>query len=264
MSRTATHIMAMGLTTAALLASAGSLAGCRGDRSDKPPRQFFPGMDDQPRWDPQDKSNFFEDERTMRQPPAGTVAFGTTGLINDAPWAEDRDDLLKPSSEIYEGVDETGAFVTSFPVPVTDTLIERGRNRYNIYCSVCHGYNAEGASAPDDAHPEGQGGMVGRRFAIPVPNFHAPKYLAGAEKGSVGFLFFTARNGVGKPGAKKTMAGYAYALDAKDAWAVVAYIRALQRSEQGTLEDVPEAMRSQLGAGAANPTTSSPSMEGQP
>ena len=263
MSRTMTHIMGI-LSVAVLLANAGGLAGCRGDRTSKPPRQFFPDMDDQPRWNPQDKSDFYENHRTMRQPPANTVAFGTTGLVSDAPWAEDRDDLLRESSEIYEGVDASGAFVTKFPIPVTTALMERGRNRYNIYCSVCHGYNAEGASAPDDAHPNGQGGMVGRRFGIPVPSFHDPKYLAGAEKGSVGFLFFTARNGVGKPGTPKTMPGYAYALDAKDAWAVVAYIRALQRSEQGTLEDVPETMRSQFGAGAANPTTSSPSTEGQP
>ncbi len=252
MSCSATHKkMALGLCHMALFLSVVGLAGCRGERTDKPPRQFFPDMDDQPKWDPQEKSDFFEDGRTMRQPVAGTVAFGRSGLVNDEPWAEDRDDYLQADSAIYEGLDENGNFVTTFPVKVTSELMARGRDRYNIYCSVCHGYNAEGASAPDDAHPDGQGGMVGRRFGIPVPSFHDPKYLEGGEKGSVGFLFNTARHGVGKPGAR-TMPGYAYALDAKDTWAVVAYIRALQKSQLGTIDDVPESMRSQLGTAGGN------------
>src|SRR3954469_25676660 len=77
----------------------GSVAGCRGDREEKPPRQFFPDMDDQPKWKPQSKSDFYTDGRTMRKPVAGTVPFGRNPFVAEEPWSKDfmeqRSDLLK-------------------------------------------------------------------------------------------------------------------------------------------------------------------------
>ncbi|MBN4052629.1 cytochrome c [bacterium AH-315-K20] len=239
------------------------LTGCRGDRSDKPPRQFFPGMDDQPRWKPQAESEFFADGRTMRKPVQGTIPFGTTAMVSTAPWAEPfnakREEFLAADSARYEGVDEeTGDFITTIPIPVTSTMLSLGQTKFNIYCAVCHGYNGEGSNPALD--PE-LGSMVGRRWSIPVANLHDPKFREGGEFGRVGYIYSIVRDGKGvKPG--QTMSGYAYALDSNEAWAVVAYVRALQRAQQGTLGDVPESERSVLGAPPPPPVVE-PQPEGQ-
>jgi mono/diheme cytochrome c family protein len=247
MKRSAT----LGCSAALALVAVAPLGGCRGDRSDKPPRQFFPDMDDQPRLKPQSETEFFVNGRTMRQPPAHTVPFGTSEVLSDADWAAGamraRANFLRADYEVFEGTDDMLNPLTEFPVPVTMELLERGRERFNIYCSVCHGYNGEGAGNDPNL-----GGMVGRRWSIPVPSFHNPLYLEGGERGAVGHIFNVARNGLVNNGVQ-TMPGYGHALDAHDAWAVVAYVRALQRSWLGELDDVPEAQRSQLGP-APQPT----------
>jgi mono/diheme cytochrome c family protein len=249
----------LGCSAMALLAGLAPLGGCRGDRSDKPPRQFFPDMDDQPRWKPQSQSEFFADGRTMRLPPAHTVPFGRSSTVSDEPWAakdnEARSEFLRANYEKYDGTDEMAEYVTEIPVPVTMAMLERGRERFNIYCAVCHGYNAEGAQAGDNT----KGGMVGRLWSIPVPSFHDPKYFEGGERGQAGYLFAVAQNGVVNAGVQ-TMPGYGHALDANDTWAVVSYVRALQRSWTGSPQDVPEAERATLGA---PPAPATPATEGQ-
>ena len=249
MSRRMTHhvVRAMALSTLAALAAL-PMTACRGDRSDKPPRQFFPGMDDQPRWTPQAESEFFADGRTMRKPVKGTIPFGTTAMVSTAPWAEPfnakRDEFLAADAARYEGVDEeTGDFIDFIPVPVTSTMLSLGQTKFNIYCAVCHGYNGEGSNPAAD--PE-LGSMVGRRWSIPVANLHDPKFREGGEFGRTGYLYSIVRDGKGAKPAQ-TMPGYAHALDSSEAWAVVAYVRALQRTQQGTLGDVPESERAVLG-----------------
>ncbi|MBK7404318.1 MAG: cytochrome c [Phycisphaerales bacterium] len=253
-ARNATILRA--LLACAAAGAAMPLAGCRGDRSDKPPRQFFPDMDDQPRWKPQSETPFYADGRTMRQPVANTVPFGVSTVISDAAWAEPfmtkRADFLKESPEIYEGTDELGEFVTSIPIPVNMQVLRRGQERFNIYCATCHGVNGEGANPPGNEHPEGTGSPVGRRWSIPVPTFHNPMYLPGGERGQDGYIFTVARKGV------RTMPSYGHALDPHDAWAVVAYIRALQTSHLGTIQDVPEPERAGLGQPPAPPPAAPP------
>jgi mono/diheme cytochrome c family protein len=231
-------------TTTLLLAAcaAGSLVGaigCQGDREDKPPRQFFPDLDDQPKWKPQEKSEFFADGRTMRQPVAGTVPFGRDEfVVTDLaanPWArefmEQREDLLKEDLAIYQGLNEDGkTYVEKIPVPVTMDLLKTGQKKFNIYCSVCHGYMGDGQ------------GTVGQLFTVRPANFHDPKYMIPDPKSPDpltrdGYVFHVARQGV------RSMPGYAHALTEREAWAVVAYVRALQASQEGTLQDVPEAQR---------------------
>ncbi|MCB9845689.1 MAG: cytochrome c [Phycisphaeraceae bacterium] len=258
MRRTRTTLARVaGLPAVALLLA---LTGCRGERSDKPPRQFLPDMDDQPRWNPQTKSEFFADGRTMRQPVVGTVAFARrmiTDESGDASWQTDyrqqRDDLLGLDSAVYhgvaDGVDPAGAwqsqdaatFIDTIPIAIDMAAIERGRARFNIYCSVCHGYSGEGGGVLNN---EPYGGMVGRRWTYAVPSFHDPKYSDPQQRtGRDGYLFYTARNGV-EMGAK--MPGYAHALSVRQAWEVVAYIRALQASRKGSLADVPQGEREVL------------------
>lgn len=255
MSPRTTHILRLagaGLALAAPLA----MTGCRGDRSDNPPRQLFPDMDDQPRWKPQSESQFFADGRTMRQPVPGTVPFGTSYVLSDAEWAtpfnRKRAEFLAETYELYDGTDDMGEFVTTIPVKVDMNLMALGQKKFNIYCATCHGYNGEGADA--NADPT-RGSMVGRRWSIPVPSFHNPLYLPGGDRGQDGYIFTVVRKGV------NTMPAYGHALDTQDAWAVVAYIRALQTSHLGTINDVPENERASLGA--PPPPEPAPT-EGQP
>lgn len=232
---------------AALAAGAIVLPGCRDTRSDKPPHQFFPDMDDQQKWHPQSESQFYADTRTMRQPVKGTVAFGRVQFISGAPWAEsfmhDREVLLKEDDRVFLGVGPDGKWLRDIPVPVTDAVMRRGQERFNIYCSVCHGYTGDGK------------GMVGDSsrttgWSYPLPNFHDPKYTDKAASADMkafdGYLFNVARNGVVIDGQQK-MPGYGHALDEYDAWAVVAYIRALQASQSAGPQDVlSEAERVEL------------------
>lgn len=249
------------------LAAAMPLGGCRGDRSNKPPRQFLPDMDDQPKWNPQSDSQFFADGRTMRTPVEGSVPFGTTAMVSDADWAAPfnakREEFLAADAEFYEGVDEWGDFVEEIPVTVTAGMLRTGQAKFNIYCAVCHGYNGEGSSPNTD--PD-LGSMVGRRWSIPVASFHDPRFRKGGEFGRAGYIYSIARHGKGDLPAQ-TMPGYAHALDPSETWAVVAYVRALQRAEQGTLSDVPEAERATLGTPPppppVQPEETQPTTEGE-
>lgn len=231
---------------AALLCGVASLAlsampGCRGDREGKPPRQFFPDLDDQPKWKPQTKTEFYEDGRTMRMPVAGTVGYSRIGPVSEedwaAPWQQERADLLKSDPLLYEGTTSQGTYADVMPVQVTAELIARGENRYNIYCVTCHGYTGDGK------------GMVGQQWSYPLPNFHDPKYSDRAvQQGKDGYIFHVIRYGVpgANPGDPTKMPAYGHAVNAHDAWAIVAYVRTLQAAYGAELTDVPDARRQEL------------------
>lgn len=266
------------------------LTGCRGERSRKPPRELLVDMDDQPRWKPQTKSKFFADGRTMRQPAPGTVPYGRRAANPDdfagQDWANvvqiERASLLKEGAAEFQGLAEgidpanawqnldAAAFVQNIPIEVTPELLARGQERFNIYCSVCHGYQGEGGGKRLNEATKLQyeyGGMVGRRWNTgAVPTFHDPKYQPGfteknaqgqdveSRTGRDGYIFYTAMHGVLGPGPNpgdppvNKMPSYAHALSARDAWGIVAYIRALQLSQRATLADVPESQRDILRA----------------
>lgn len=232
-SRRSTVALAIGAIGLGLVLG---MAGCRGERSDKPPRQFFPDMDDQMKWKPQNQSEFFADGRTMRQPVAGTVAFGRTSLVSDEPWAgtyaSQRADLLRDDDAFYKGTAPDGTYLVRMPGQPTRAMIERGMERFNIYCSACHGYEGDGK------------GTVGLRWSYAPATFHDPKYRDAAQNtGRDGYIFHVARNGVIGGDGKQKMPGYAHAINEHDAWAIVSYIRALQQSRLATIEAVPPTER---------------------
>ena len=244
------------------------LCGCRGERTDEPPREFLPDMDDSPKFKPQMETDFFADGRSMRPLVAGTVAYGPHSDPNDVY----RVSYLKEPTEVYTGVDPSKGldkegkpqFVALMPPVVLDQFIatsrdhhvnfdsreaafrgmlERGKERFNIYCSVCHGYNAEGGNPAAFT-----GGQAGRRWAYPVPSLHETKYTDRKEPtGSDGYIFSTIRHGVadteGKP---PKMPSYADKVNEADAWAVVCYLRVLQASWQEDLKNVPSDLRPAL------------------
>ena len=180
--------------TALLLAAALGL-GCRED------------MHVQPKYEPLDPSTFFADGRSARQPVPGTVARGE----------------LRIDQAMYAGK-VNGAPVDSFPFPITRKDLERGRERYNIYCTPCHDYTGSGH------------GMIVERGFPPPPSYHIDRL----REAPVGHFFDVMTNGYG------TMYSYASRISVKDRWRIAAYIRALQLSQHATLNDVPEKERTQL------------------
>lgn len=242
------------------VAALAAMPACRGERSDAPPRQFFPSLDDQQRWRPQGETPFYADHRESRAPVEGTVAFGWTALPDDPTRA----DLLREDDALYRGLDAQGAYLEKAPIeallggPVTEAgvegLIARGRDRFDIYCSPCHGQTGAGD------------GMVGKRWSYPLPSYHQPQYEPGGEKGQDGYIFHVIRNGVpNAPGQMPALKMPSYAAQVKehDAWAIVLYIRSLQRARSGSLDEIPEVERDRLGRtrGAVGAAEATPSEE---
>lgn len=172
-------------------------------------------MQDQPRYKAYKQSDFFADGRASRDQPAGTVARGF--LKDNKAFYTGKIDNPDPNVQVQTTTDATGNTLVSsfpndideFPVPVTKALVDRGQERYNIFCIVCHG-------------PVGNGdGMVVRRGFSPPPTYHDDRL----RKAPVGHFFDVISNGWGK------MNGYGAQIPAADRWAIVAYIRALQVSQ---------------------------------
>ena len=189
------------LGAAALIAFVG-LSGCaRGCTSSRPPIHLNPSMDDQPKVRPQAASRFFFNGAAMREPVPGTVAIG--GLKEDAPF--------------FTGKTEDGQFVTTVPMTVDEAFVERGRQRYTIYCQPCH-----------DARGDGRG-ILFQRGNVPTASFHQDKIL----KYTDGQIFDVITNGFG------LMAAYRWPIAPADRWAIVAYVRQLQRQRTAGATGAP-------------------------
>lgn len=195
-----------GLVLIALL-----LGGCRGTRSDNPPIHPNLDMDFQEKFGPQAANPFFEDNAAMRKPVPGTVARGH----------------LRDSSALYRGRTPEGEYVQTIPIAVTREVLERGQERYNIYCTPCHGKTGAGNGVV----------MRGDYGYTPAPSYH----IARLRQAPDGYLYDVIANGV------RTMPSYGHQVPVLDRWAIVAYIRALQRSQNATAEDLPASVRSRLG-----------------
>ena len=252
MNRVLQRITPMTLAACAAAPLALGLGGCRGDRTEKPPREFFPDMDYQPRWHPQGETDFYAQQdgtrRTQRLPDPNAVAYGEFSFSStthaDEDWAQsfiaDRDALVKDDDAFYRGRTGPGAdagYVDFMPVEVNAQLIERGQERFNIYCSACHGYLSDGA------------GTVGKRWSYPPANLLGDLYQDRSTKqGKDGYLFEVVREGVWAPDGANRMPGYKHAVNEQDAWAIVAYMRVLQRSQAATSADLSPADRDRLNA----------------
>lgn len=158
-------------------------------------------MFDQPRADTFEASPFFEDGAAARPLPEGTVS-RERGAIDPV---------------YLTGQDEDGT-VSDVPVEVSVDFLRRGQERYNIYCAPCHGYSGEG-----------DGMIVQRGFPQPT-SFHQQRLL----DAPVGYYFNAITNGFGR------MFSYASRVPVEDRWAISAYVKALQLSQNATLDDVPE------------------------
>lgn len=157
-------------------------------------------MRDQPRYEAYEKNTFFEDGRASRLPVEGTVARGQ--------------------------LQETQTPARGFPMPVTDQLVQLGRERFDIYCSVCH-----------DRAGSGRGMIVQRGFPAP-PTLHSERLRNAPEK----HFFDVITNGFGRMPALK------FQMTPEERWAVIAYVRALQLSYNAPAGQLPAEVRSALDA----------------
>jgi hypothetical protein len=167
-------------------------------------------MDDQPKVLPQTASRFFYDGQSMRQPVPGTIPIGG----------------LKEDTAFFTGKGADGRFVETIPVPVDDALLERGRQRAAIYCQPCH-----------DARGDGKG-ILFQRANIPTASFHQEKILKYRD----GYLFDVITNGFG------LMSGYKWPIPPADRWAIISYVRDLERKRLAT----PEGAAAAAAEAAAN------------
>ena len=169
------------------------LTGCsRTEPSNLPPIHLNPNMDDQPKFEPQEASRFYTDSSAMRMPVSGTIARGE----------------LRSDSAFFFGMDSRGNFVVQSPLTIDETILERGNERFDIYCSPCHG------SAGD-----GTGAMISRGFVTP-PSFGDERI----RKLPDGEIYNVITNGL------RNMPIYANQIPPVDRWALVAHLRVLQKN----------------------------------
>jgi hypothetical protein len=170
-------------------------AGCRRD------------MQDQPRYKPLRASRFFPDSRSARPIPRGTIAA----------------DELNDTDVVHTGL-ENGTFTSNFPMKISRPMLQRGQERYNIFCTPCHGFLGDG------------NGMIARRgFKWPA-DLHSDRL----RNAPPGYLFQVVSNGYG------AMPAYRDQISPQDRWNILAYVRALQLSRNATLADVPAEARTNL------------------
>jgi mono/diheme cytochrome c family protein len=184
------------LPLAALLIAAAALTGCRQDMHNTPVAQ------------PLRESLFTKNASTSRAPVDGTVARGT----------------LQDDAAFFTGK-ESGAAANALPFPLTAQVLDRGEERFNIYCSPCHGVSGRGD------------GMIVRRGYRQPPSFHVDRL----QQAPIGHFYDTMTNGFG------AMPDYRAQIAPRDRWAIAAYVRALQLSQHATAADIPAEERQKLG-----------------
>ena len=164
----------------------------RGSYSEKPPIHLNPNMDNQDKYKAQSESGFFVDGATMRTPVAGTVARGE----------------LREDDAYYRGKTAAGEFIATAPMTVTPEMIQRGDERFHIYCVTCHGANADG-----------KGKILEYQYPIPPANFHDERI----KNLSDGHMFNAISEGWMNMPPLKAQVSVA------DRWAIISYIRSIQK-----------------------------------
>ena len=203
--------MRVAVTFCSLMVALAVGVGCRGNRSEQPPIHLQQNMDHQQRYDAQEASEYFRDGRAMRSPPPGTVAVGA----------------LKDDDHLYRGRGLDGRLIDQLPagIRLDRALLDRGQQRFNIYCAPCHGESGNG------------NGIATRRgggFKVQPKNLHEERLLAMP----LGYVFKVITEGQG------TMLPYAAQIPVADRWAIAAWVRTLQVSQAASAAEVPEEVRS--------------------
>ncbi len=196
------------VAAAVLALAATALTGCSNFPSRQPPIWVWWDMKKQDKYKPQAESVFFADGRTSRAPVEGSVA----------------QELYRPDTAFSTGINPDGTYVARNPLPVTKETLVQGQRKYDIYCAPCHDRTGSGR------------GIVPTK-AVWVPgNLHDERIVNFVD----GELYHVIANG------RRSMPGYRYQISENDRWAIVAYIRALQRAWLGTMNDVPPELQGRI------------------
>lgn len=192
-----------------IAASAGLVSCGPGAGKDTPPLWIMQDMKIQEKYKPQQESPLFGDHRASRKPVEGTVS--QEGYVEDEGYAL--------------GI-ANGQYIGKNPLELNQTVLAHGQKKFNTYCSPCHDRTASG------------GGIVGKRAgaAFQPADLHKPEI----KQKNDGEIFSTASDG------RRTMMGYRNQTSNYDRWAIVAYVRALQRAKGATIDDVPENLRGEV------------------
>ena len=211
-SKPNSRLRRLAVAAAAVAALAGA-AACRSD------------MHDGPRYKPLQESDIYGDKRSSRALIDGTVARG----------------FLREDDVFYTGM-QAGAPVERIPMPLTEAVVQRGRERYNIYCSPCHGIAGDGD------------GMIVKRGYTRPTSYHDPRL----RNERAGYFYDVMTRGFGQ------MPDYAAQVSPRDRWAIVAYIRALQLSQHASVGDLNADEKGRLERGETGPVpdASGPSQPG--
>jgi len=184
-----------------IAAALGAGVGCRGEKSADPPVHLNLNMDFQSKFNAQSENTFFKDHRAARIAPMGTIAQGE----------------LQEDDHFYRGK-VNGEHADKLPMPVTKELLQRGHDRYNIFCRPCHG----GAG-------DGKGTVAARGMIIQPTSYFEPRL----QSVPVGHIFDVISNGV------RNMPPLRAQIPHADRWAISAFVRTLQRSRVATQDQVP-------------------------
>jgi mono/diheme cytochrome c family protein len=190
-----------------------TLVGCRGQTSEDPPIHLIGDMDWQAHRRPQSESPMFADKRASRPVDKRTVSRGH----------------LKADDATYRGLDAKGAPVKRVPFEVTADTVARGQERFNVYCAPCHDQTGAG------------NGTVAQRSGGAFAAI-TPLYVDRLKDAPDGEIFQTITYGKGR------MPGYAAQIPEEDRWAIVTWVRVLQQSQAGSIDDVPASERGQIQA----------------
>ena len=186
--------------------------GFRGSISTKPPLEVFPDMDRQARYKPQAENEFFADGRNDRPVPAGTVARGNYFNQQEV-FSKDFEDTILGDTTFLEGKNADGSFVKKLPIEVSYEFIEQGKEKYDIFCAVCHG-------------AAGDGNGVTKPYGVLAANYHDERLRNETD----GYLFDVITNGKG------LMLPFNDRITPEERWAIVLYVRALQKSQNPEAE----------------------------
>jgi mono/diheme cytochrome c family protein len=206
------HVIAILLIGIALCGAVFGMLGLRGQMSRQPPREFFSDMDRVAKVRPQEPNRFFANGVSSQLPPVGTIdrsepiptANGAIYRFEDSPVNTGR-------------VTGTTNFIATNPLTVNETMLRRGRERFDIYCSPCHGRLGDGNGITQKI-----------RVMAAVANLHDKRIVEMTD----GEVFNTVSNGKG------LMAALGPQLSVEDRWAVIVYLRALQLSQLGSTHDL--------------------------
>jgi len=200
-------------------------------KTKRPPIELFPDMVRQDKVKAQAPSDFFADGRGARAPIAGTVPLGYTqptalaAAADGAVMGGAYDVVLFAGKEDYANTGKVGTnWGNGLPFEATLATLQRGHDRYQIQCAVCHGATGQG------------NGIATKYGLVGVANLHQQRI----RDMSNGEIYNTIVNG------KNTMLGYGASVQVPDRWAIIAYIRALQRSQNATITDVPDDQQAAL------------------